>query len=69
MSVIVMSVKGVEDMFKMLRKKELITGRTKVYLSSDGEGNSFAPLATINGSFNVAVEKDKSMITLYPVHV
>jgi hypothetical protein len=61
-----LTVKGVEDMFKAMRKQGMITGRTKVQLSCDEEGNHFSPLITVDGKYNVGIEEDKSIITLYP---
>ena len=63
-----MTVKDVEDMFKVLRKHKLITGRTKVLLSCDEEGNHFSPFAMIGeGSYNVSCDKEDNTIVLYPV--
>ena len=65
-----MTVKDVEDMFKTLRKAKLVTGRTKVQLSCDEEGNDFSPFAMFdNGSYNVSVDKEENIITLYPVQL
>ena len=61
-----MTVKGVEDMFRAMRKQGMITGRTKVQLSSDEEGNHFSPLITVDGRYNVEIEEDKSVITFFP---
>ena len=61
-----MTVKGVEDMFKAMRRQKMITGRTKILLSSDEEGNHFSPMIMIDGKYNVAIDDEEDKLILYP---
>jgi hypothetical protein len=49
-----MTVDDVAKMLRVMKKAKMVTGKTKVKLSSDEEGNSFAPMIMIDGMYNVS---------------
>ena len=60
-----MTVKDVRQMLSRLKKQGDINDSTKVTMSCDEEGNHFAPLAMIDGKYNVSI--DENVMTLYPL--
>ena len=64
-----MTVKDLRQMLSRLKKENLITDKTKITMSCDEEGNSFSPLAMIDGAYNVGVPEvgGKDVMTLYPL--
>jgi hypothetical protein len=67
MAIKAMTVADLRLMLSRLKKDGLVTDQTLVELSCDEEGNHYAPLAQIDGAYNVGIEDDKSKLTLYPL--
>jgi hypothetical protein len=47
-------------------KQGEITNKTKIYMSTDEEGNEFHPFVTHDGAYNIDIDKEADTITLYP---
>lgn len=62
-----MTVKDLRQMLSRLKKEQLVTDSTKIKMSCDEEGNHFAPLAMIDGAYNIGIEDNKSEMILYPL--
>lgn len=63
-----MKVKDLRVMLDKFVQQGLATEESEVWLSSDEEGNEYGPLIQMaDGQYNAGVEKDKSMVTLYPI--
>jgi len=63
-----MTVDDVARMLRLLKKEKIVTGKTKVMMSCDEEGNSFSPFIMQDGKYNINVpnENDGDVLTLYP---
>lgn len=62
-----LTVRDLIDLFRTYINHGRITMDTEVWLSKDGEGNSYSPLIQMSdGEYNVGFEKDRSRVTLYP---
>ena len=63
-----MTVDDVAKMLRLLKKEKLVTGKTKMMMSTDEEGNNFNPMIMVDGQYNVGVpnEEDGDVLTLYP---
>ena len=62
-----LTVGDLKKLLNQYKKEGRITDSTEIWLSSDEEGNSYSPLMRFrDGMFNVGLEEDGTMITLYP---
>jgi len=63
-----MTVDDLGKMLRLLKKEKLVTGKTKVMMSSDEEGNNFNSMIMIDGKYNIGVPSadDGDILTLYP---
>ena len=63
-----MTVGQLQRMLLDLLRSGQVKLTTEVWLSSDGEGNYFAPFRSFdNGSLNVAIEQRPNRLILYPM--
>ena len=63
-----MTVDDLAKMLRLMKKENLVTGKTKIKMSCDEEGNEFSAMAMIDGKYNVALpDEEEDTLVLYPL--